>query len=165
MSSRKVFQWERESQVSNTSLATLKQEVERSVDAGTFITPKHNAFDMTRLLANNDNVTKNGRTVLSGELSDPVQLKSFVQGDDYYAFEFYNTTHNSPCYVLKPKPGAISGPPASGVPARTDKPNQPKPLMIVPSGQQQGLHGFGEEAQTIESQLSSGTIVFRGQLK
>ncbi len=122
----------------------------------TLMTPKHDPANLTSSF-------KPFRTALAGGLAD--NLTNFISGGHYNVSFYENTKYSqSPSvWVLEPTDPAFSVV-ASGVLPNLLCANITLDRLVVVSGQQQGMHMYGEHSSNIASKAAAGTWVFKGVL-
>lgn len=122
-------------------------------EAGTFLIPKHDPNELAT-------PWRSYRTVLTHELS--ASLDTFLEGDAY-ELEWYENKMGD-YFVVVPQSSSSFSVTASGVASGSTTASHDCDRLVVVSGNLKGWHCFGERAEEIQKQATSGTLTFKMKL-
>ncbi len=122
-------------------------------EGGTFLIPKHDPNELAT-------PWRSYRTVLTHGLS--ASLDTFLEGDAY-ELEWYENSMGD-YFVVVPQSGSSFSVTASGVASGSITASHDCDRLVVVSGNIKGWHCFGERAEEIQKQATSGTLTFKMKL-
>jgi len=134
------------------SKSALVKAFTGALDAGTFLTPKHDP--------NGGVVYARFRTVLSQEVSG--SLDTMIRNGEFEADE-YEDSNKRPYYTVTPYQAYSSL--GSHIPSGSLAVTGSYDTLVVVSGSMQGWHVFAEDARTISTRRTSGDLRYIGKVK
>ena len=139
--------------MTKNELAKLLEEAAKN---GNLLTDKHNPEKLS-------DTRSKPRTVIAAELVP--KLPEFFASRDFKITQYENTEFSkTPAYWEITPTKDTYNIPASGVPAYASTPTSQCNRLIVVSGENQGLHIFGESSDVIEKKFREGKLKNRQDL-